>query len=124
MMARIMDQDILPVLLTLRALRPHPRRADLFFAWPGVELQLDSATHFEVDLLVSDGRVAWCYEVKNNATGLKLEQLRRLLETSSKLDARPGIAALEGEFSGSLVSQVINANGRVLTCDDLVAPAI
>jgi hypothetical protein len=39
--ARAMDQDVLPVLLTLRAV--HPGVGVSFFAWPGVEFTADGA---------------------------------------------------------------------------------
>ncbi|HSZ12869.1 MAG TPA: hypothetical protein VK790_02420 [Solirubrobacteraceae bacterium] len=118
--ARVMDQDILPVLLTLRAVRPAPQQADQFFAWPGVELAKSNGNPVDIDLLVSNGTTVWCYEVKNNATGLKSTQLRRLIDLASEIDARPGIAALEGEFSQELSQKVAEANGRVLTANDLL----
>jgi hypothetical protein len=120
LMARVMDQDILPVLLTMRAVRPALTNAGMFFAWPGVELAVDGDRPTDIDLLVSDGRTVWCYEVKNNAKGLKGAQLRRLIEMASKLNARPGIAALEGKFSQAVAQQIASANGRVLTRDDLL----
>jgi hypothetical protein len=114
LMARAMDQDVLPVLLTMRALRPPPEQSSLFFAWPGVELARDGAPPVDVDLLVSDGRTVWCFEVKNNATGLKRSQLRRLIRVAADIGARPGIAAVEGVFAGELVAEVEQATGRVL----------
>lgn len=119
LMARAMDQDVLPVLLTLRALRP-PDSAALFFAWPGVELAADGADPVDVDLVVSDGTTVWCYEVKNNANGLRQKQLRRLLALAARIGARPGIAAAEGTFDAALVEQVRTANGRVLTAAELL----
>lgn len=47
LMARIMDQDILPVLLTLRATRPPAGSTELFFAWPGVEVSKGDHPKFE-----------------------------------------------------------------------------
>jgi hypothetical protein len=115
LMARVMDQDILPVLLTLRAVRPPPESSDLFFAWPGVEVKKGEDPEVDIDLLVSNGSAVWAFEVKQNATGLKAPQLRRLMETAAALGARPGIAAAEGEFAPELVERVLEASGQVLT---------
>jgi hypothetical protein len=120
LMARAMDQDVLPVLLTLRAVRPAPEQPKLFFAWPGVELGQGEAPKVDVDLLVSDGSSVSGYEVKRNAAGLGRAQLRRVMEVLSRAGARLGIAALEGEFDQQLVEQVAQANGRVLTRQDLL----
>ncbi len=121
LMARVMDQDVLPVLLTLRAVRPAPEQPALFFAWPGVELQHGEGPKVDVDLLVSDGNTVWCYEVKNNATGLARTQVTRLLAIAAAAGARPGIAALEGEFDQDLAGLVTQAGGRVISRDGLLA---
>lgn len=119
LMARAMDQDVLPVLLTLRALRPPHQSPDLFFAWPGIEFA-DDQGRVDVDLLVSNGTAVSCFEVKNNASGLKEPQLRKLLRVAERLGARPGIAAVEGTFAPELSEQVLEAGGRLLTTDDLL----
>jgi hypothetical protein len=119
LMARAMDQDVVPVLLALRALWPPVAGQALFFAWPGVELTTEAATSVEIDLLVSDGDNVWCFEVKQTAGGLKERQLRKLLDVATRLEARPGIAAAEGEFSPALAKLVQDAGGRVLAGDDL-----
>lgn len=93
LMARAMDQDVLPALLTLRALRPPPESPELFFAGAGIEFA-DDREATEVDILISNGTVVQCFEVKDNAAGLKEPQLRKLLRLAERLGARPGIAAI------------------------------
>ena len=119
LMARAMDQDVLPVLLTLRALRPLATPSGLFFAWPGVEFTRDMSK-VDIDLLVSNGDAVWCFEAKNNAKGLGEAQLRKVMGVAQRLGAQPGIAAVEGEFEPSLVTKVEAAGGRVLTGKDLL----
>jgi hypothetical protein len=126
LMARIMDQDILPVLLTLRATRPPAGGSDFFFAWPGVEVSKGDPK-FDIDLVVSHGTNAegmsnvWCIEVKKTATSLGEKQLRRLLDVAVELGARPGIAAMQGEFPEELRRPVLAARGHVLTARELFA---
>ena len=119
LMARAMDQDVLPALLTLRAVKPPPNHAGLFFAWPGVEVA-DAGKPTDIDLLVSDGSTVHCFEVKQTGSSLEDAQLRGLLEVAQRLKARPGIAALDGEFDAALAEKVRGAGGRVLTGTDLV----
>jgi hypothetical protein len=57
LMARVMDQDLLPVLLTLRALMPPDEGRDLYYAWPGLEFEREDEI-VEVDLLTSDGETS------------------------------------------------------------------
>jgi hypothetical protein len=120
LMARAMDQDVLPVLLTLRAIRPPPEHSELLFAWAGVDVKKGDGPNVDIDLLVALGTVVWCFEVKQNATGLKARQLHRLLAAAAALEARPGIAAAEGEFAPELVRTVEAAGGRVLTGTQLL----
>ena len=120
-MARAMDQDLLPAVLALRALRPPAPQPNLFFAWPGVLLARDGGRPVDVDLLISDGRTVWFYEVKNNAGGLEKQQLQRLIRLASEAGARPGLAALEGSFAPELVQDVMGRGGRVLERKQLLA---
>jgi hypothetical protein len=127
LMARIMDQDILPVLLAVRALRPPAETGELFFAWPGVEVSKGDRPKCDIDLVVSHGTNVnstsnvWCIEVKKTAASLGGKQLARLLEVATELEARPGIAAMQGEFPEELARPIIEAGGRVLTADQLFA---
>jgi hypothetical protein len=91
LIARAVDQDVLPVLLTLRAVRPPAEQSELFFAWPGVEVAKEGTTPADIDLLVSNGSVVWCFEVKKSARWIQAPQLSRLMEVAAALGARPGI---------------------------------
>jgi hypothetical protein len=119
LMARAMDQDVLPVLLALRALRPERGLTELFFAWPGVKFTREGTT-VDIDLLVSNGETAWCVEAKNNATGLGEAQLHKVMDVAKRLGALPGIAAVEGSFDPALAEKVESAGGRVLTGENLL----
>jgi ribosomal protein S27E len=89
LMARAMDQDLLPVLLALRTAAQR-LSAPHFYAWPGVEFK-GSGRAIDIDLLCSDGENVYCFEVKDNAASLKDSQLQRLLDLSAKLGARPAL---------------------------------
>ena len=127
LMARIMDQDILPVLLAVRALRPPTDTGELYFAWPGVEVSKGDRPRFDIDLVVSHGTNAdgtsnvWCVECKKTATSLGEKQLSRLLEVAAELESRPGIAAVQGEFPEEFARAVLEAGGHVLTAERLFA---
>jgi hypothetical protein len=120
LMARAMDQDILPILLTLRAARPPRDQTHLFWAWPGVEIDMrDDQPPIEVDLIVSTGQDVWCYEAKQTAQNLTAKQTERRFALAAALGARPGFAAVQGAFAPALVEQVLSAGGLVFTEDRL-----
>lgn len=119
-MARVMDQDLLPVLLTLRALMPPDEVRDLYFAWPGLEFE-NGNDRMDVDLLTSDGENVVATEVKSNAAGLGREQLDDLLTFCEAVGAKPCIAALEGTFDAELADLVQQAGGRTLHRTELLA---
>lgn len=118
LMARAMDQDLLPVLLALRAVR---RRfaGYLFSAWPGVELTRNGRA-VDVDLL-AHGPYLLCCEVKANAASLERDQLDNLLALCDAVGARPGLAALAGTFEASLANEVRDRDGPVLHRSGLLA---
>jgi hypothetical protein len=120
LMARAMDQDLLPVLL---ALRSAVRRVSnpYFYAWPGVEFSdADGAT--DVDLLCSDGQHVFAFEVKDNAVSLGDDQMRDLLDLSARLGARPSLAGLRNKFPASQRSKVHELGGIVFESADLLTP--
>jgi len=122
LMARALSQDILPVLLTLRAFAKSRPALGSFAAWPGlVFAPRDGSRAVEVDLLVSFGASVFCCEVKKTARTLKEVQLLDLLGICERLDARPAIAALNGTFSGKLAAVVNRRGGRVLDGGALLA---
>lgn len=117
LMARVMDQDLLPVLLALRAMDKR-LSAVHFFAWPGVQFTGDQGA-VDVDLLCSDGNDVHCFEVKDNASSLEEGQLNRLFELADRLEARPGVAGLRNSFAAPLRSQVQARGGLVLEAGEL-----
>jgi hypothetical protein len=122
LMARVMDQDVLPVLLTLRVMQPPSESGRLLFAWPGVGVRKPKGPPVGIDLLVSHGNNwVWAFEVKKNAARLEHEQLDKLITASGELHARPSIAALEGDFPDQFVEKVKRAGGHVFTAKQLLA---
>lgn len=122
LMARVMDQDVLPVLLALRVFyKAWVDRSLPFTAWPGLLFKAGSE-ETDVDLLVSYGRNVYCVEVKRTAGSLGPDQLSKLLRIAKQLDSRPAVAALQGGFSGTVESQVTQARGRLLVRDQLMSP--
>src|SRR5207249_7270045 len=73
LMARAMDQELMPVLLTLRYLfSPQGAAAGAF--WPGLELTDETGKTHECDILLADqGNISVC-ECKQNASSLTLEE--------------------------------------------------
>lgn len=122
LMARVMDQDVLPVLLALRVFyKAWVDRSLPFTAWPGLLFKAGSE-EADVDLLASYGRNVYCVEVKRTAESLAPDQLSKLLRIAKQLDSRPAVAALQGGFSGTVESQVTQAGGRLLARDQLMSP--
>lgn len=97
LMARAMDQDLLPVLLTLRHLySPEGAAAGAF--WPGLEVMNNGVMQDCDILLAQDGQVTIC-ECKSQAGGLSPAQAEATLVLADRLEARTIFAALDGEFS-------------------------
>lgn len=118
LMARAMDQDLVPVLLALRVLR-HRAAGRLFFAWPGVEFSRGGEA-VDVDLLCFNQSFVVCCEVKASAPGLSSEQLGSLLQLTEALGARPGLAALRGSFETSLAEAIQSRGGPVYQRGELL----
>lgn len=121
LMARIMDQDTLPVLLALRAFRRLLGASGLFFAWPGIAFTLSGhPDSVDADLVVSTQGAVFCCEVKTTATSLDDGQLEGVLELAERLKARPALAALTGQFLKTHRAAVIERGGRILERVDLL----
>jgi hypothetical protein len=122
LMARGMSQDIVPVLLALRAFAKSRPLGGSFAAWPGLLFkERDGSRRVEVDLVVSFGGTVFCCEVKKTAHTLKDAQLRDLLELCARLQARPAIAALNGDFPVQHGTRITDLGGRVLDGRTLLA---
>lgn len=124
LMARVMSQDILPVLLALRAFGALSPASESFAAWPGLLFERHTdRRQTETDLVVSFGGTVFCCEVKKTARTLKEEQFSELLELCAELQARPALAALNGEFPKRMVNEILVRGGRVIGREALLSDA-
>jgi hypothetical protein len=100
LVARAMDQDLVPVLLTLRHLLARYGTGPNVVWWPGLDLyEHDSkqADH-EIDLLIADrGELDAC-EIKKDANAVTREEAIALADLAERLVARPIIAAPNGHW--------------------------
>ncbi len=119
LMARAMDQDLLPVLLSLRACLPADPAA-VRTAWLGLEFISDSAGDSELDLLISDGSTVTVGECKATASISDI-QLRDLLDFAARHEARPVLGALTGRFPAAQRDAVLERGGSVLERAQLLA---
>jgi hypothetical protein len=119
LMARAMDQDLLPVLLTLRHLCSPEGGASGAF-WPGLEIVRGGDLKQDCDILLAqDGRVIVC-ECKRTASTLSIEQARATLALASELDAATVFAALDGQFLQEVKDLAPEPALRLLTRAQLV----
>ena len=121
LMARAMDQDLLPVLLTLRHLySPEGSAAGAF--WPGLEIALTVTPDTPQDcdiLFAQDGNVTIC-ECKNWAPSLSVSQAEATLALADRLEARTIFAAMDGEFSDEVRALAEPPHLQLLTRTELV----
>ena len=125
--ARIMSQDIVPVLLTLRYfLNRHADQA-VGHWWPGLDLfenESDTNDH-EIDLLYAEQGTVWVCEVKRNAAGMPLEQAEELCRLAGRLRAIPVLSAPAGDWADEIRALVEKENalllGGIVKCCGLAA---
>ena len=120
LMARVMDRHVLPVILTLRALRDPARYRRPEHVWPGMLFRRDDERELDVDLLASDGQTVFAAECKLDARGLEEPQLCKLLSFTARVGATPVVAALAGSFDARIRSAVEGEGGLVLQRDELL----
>ena len=118
LVARAMDQDVVPVLL---AIRVFTRTFGSPFCWPGVVFEGPHQKAFDVDVLAYNGSVLHACECKRTAGGLTDGQLADLLAFCERMGARPAIAALEGTFAPAQRARIEERGGAVLERDQLLA---
>ena len=122
LMARVLERHVLPVILTLRALRsPKHAGQGLRHAWPGMIFSKEGQRDTDVDLLLSDGHRVLAAECKLDARSLELDQTERLLAFAKDVDAQPIIGALNGNFAEEVERPITDAGGLVLMRQDLLA---
>lgn len=121
LMARAMDQDLMPVLLTLRYLySPEGAAAGAF--WPGLEMTDRTATTQDCDILLAqDGHVTVC-ECKKSALGLTVTQAEKTIELAATLGANTIFSALEGDFSAEVKQLAERPDVRLLMREELLPP--
>jgi len=120
LMARVMDQHVLPVVLALRALRDPSRFGRPDYAWPGMLFREADQNPFDIDLLTSDGTTVHAAECKLDARGLGRPQLRTLLRFTDRVGARPVVAAMAGEFAAETRRAIERRDGLVLQRSDML----
>ena len=112
LMARAMDQNLLPVLLTLRYLySPAVAVAEAF--WPGLEIIEADGTMQECDILLAQEESVIVCECKESATGLTPEEAEKTLALAALFGAVTYFAALEGHFSEEIQS-LARERGRIV----------
>ena len=117
LVARAMDQDVVPVLLTVRAFA---RTFGSDYTWPGVVFEGPHQPAFDVDVLAYNGSVLRACECKRTAGGLTGSQLNDLLAFCERVNATPAIAALEGAFAADLRARVEDHGGVVFERERLL----
>ena len=120
LIARCMDQDLLPVLLALRCIQRLEPAIAIQQAWPGLLLTRDGR-ETEIDLLISTGQRVSIFECKLTAERLSVDEAERLVVTAVTLDAIPTVAGLTGEFSQSVRQIITEAGGVCLERRHLLA---
>jgi hypothetical protein len=120
LMARCMDQDLLPVLLALRCFHRLRPTVQIEQAWPGLLLTRGEHER-EVDLLASAGQRVSIFECKATAASLRPDEAQELVETATSLRAVPTVAALRGEFDDRVRAIVAAADGICLERRHLLA---
>lgn len=118
LMARVMDQDVLPVLLAVRTIRKRMQSGHGVSTWHGVVFDSGS-TCIDVDVLAYNGdHIVFC-ECKDNGSTLTDAQFDGLCDLAADLSARPALACLRGSFSDEQRDVVTSHGGFVLGPSEL-----
>ncbi|HEX3425156.1 MAG TPA: hypothetical protein VHT30_03430 [Acidimicrobiales bacterium] len=124
LMARALDQDLMPVFLTLRHLYSAEGPGAAAF-WPGIEIseiERVEETKQDCDILLAQGGNVTVCECKLSAPGLSVAQAQATLSLAGRLGARTIFAALEGTFSEDVRSLGEPPDLQLLTRSQLVPP--
>lgn len=120
LMARVLDQDVLPVILSYRRARAVLRSGVDVSTWPGVEFSSAEGA-VDIDLLAYNGQHVYCVEAKSNASSLGNNQFQALLSFCDSVSARPGLAASHGAFDPAQRAAVEERGGLVWEPTELFA---
>jgi hypothetical protein len=126
LVGRAMDQDILPVLLTLRYLLRRPEASNYAYWWPGLNLYAnDSPTpDAEIDLLIADAGTLIACEVKKDAASLSADDAIAHIDLAGRLRAEPVFAASAGDWRTEVTALFDSHDFRLFGPSDLLdAPA-
>jgi hypothetical protein len=123
LMARAMDQDLLPVLLTLRYLYS-PAVAVSGAFWPGLEIVEADGTMQDCDILLAQEESVLVCECEQSAAWLSLAQAEKTLTMAELFGAVTYFAVLDGDFSDE-IQTLARERGRIvlLTRAELLPPA-
>lgn len=112
LMARAMDQNLLPVLLTLRYLYSPAVAASGAF-WPGLEIVEADGAMQDCDILLAQEETVIVCECKQSAPGLSLAQAEKTLALAELFGAVTYLVALEGDFSKE-IQALAREHGRIV----------
>jgi hypothetical protein len=100
LMARIMDQDLVPVLLTVRHLLQRSQATLDAVYFPGLDLfEPDISNPFaEIDILLADAGRLQIVECKSRAAALTAERAVEHIALAERLGGMPVLAASDGKF--------------------------
>lgn len=118
--ARVLERHVMPVLLTVAALRRRSMNLGFEHCWPGVLFSHDEEPITDVDVLLSNGSRVFAAECKLDARRLDGDQADKLLRLTERTGSTPVIAALAGAFDPTVVSRVGAAGGLVIERSDLL----
>jgi hypothetical protein len=106
LMARAMDQDIVPVLLTLRYLLRRPEASNHAHWWPGLDLYENDSidADYEIDLLIADGGRLLVCQVKRDAGGLTRDEAIRHFDLAHRLGGQPVLSAPAGDWRSEITN--------------------
>lgn len=112
LMARTMDQNLLPVLLTLRYLYS-PVVASGGAFWPGLEIVDADGAMRECDVLLAQEESIIVCECKQSAPALSPDEADKTLALAELFDAVTYFAALDGDFSDE-IQALARERGRIV----------
>ena len=116
LMARAMDQDLVPVLLTLRHLLTRSAKPEDALHWPGLDLDYGdpAAKPAEIDLLLASEGHLFAAECKLEAANLAPPEAQKHLALAERLRAQAVFGALRGEWRSDVIELVAETDALLL----------
>jgi hypothetical protein len=124
LVARAMDQDVVPVLLTLRYLLQRPDASWYAHWWPGLDLYENESTDadYEIDLLLADRERLLVCEVKKDAGGVTRDAAVRHFELAKRVGGEPVLSAPTGAWRSEVISLFESYDFLLLDGSTLIEP--